>query len=101
MYRYTRLLQVPWSLISTVICYTGLLYFIKQISYFKFVNDSAIQQTYSNKETKIACVLVCQLAVAERGPFKELLPTLPCDEELQACWADGKIHAQPHTGNVG
>jgi hypothetical protein len=26
---------------------------------------------------------------------------LPCDQDLQACLAEGKLHAQAHTGRVG
>jgi len=45
-------------------------------------------------------VLVCQPVAVDRGPFRVLPHKLPCDKELQACWANGKLLAQPHTGRV-
>jgi len=43
---------------------------------------------------------VCQPLVADRGPFRDLPRKLPCDQDVQACWAEGKLHAQTHTGIV-
>jgi len=43
-------------------------------------------------------VLVCQPVGVDRGPYRGLPRKLPCDKDPHACWADGKLHAQPHTG---
>ena len=94
------LLQVPWLFISTVLFYTWLLYYTKQKSYFNFASDCAIEQMKLKKEHWIACVLVCQPVVVDRGPLRDLPPKLPCDKDLQACWTHGKLHAQLHTGRV-
>jgi len=45
-------------------------------------------------------VLVCQPVVADRETFRDLPRKLPCDKDLHACWADGKLHALHHTGRV-
>ena len=52
------------------------------------------------EERWIAWVKVCQPVVADCGTLRDLPRKLPCDKDLQACWADGKLHAQPHTGRV-
>jgi hypothetical protein len=52
------------------------------------------------KATWITCVLVRQPVVTEREPFKDLSYKLPRDQDIQACWAEGKLHAQAHTGSV-
>jgi len=45
-------------------------------------------------------VLVCQPLEVNRGPFRDLPHKLPCEKDLLACRADGKLHTQPHTGRV-
>jgi len=42
-------------------------------------------------------VLVSQPVVVDRGPVRDLPRKLPRAKDLQACWADRKLHAQPHT----
>jgi len=48
----------------------------------------------------MACVLLCQPVVVDRGPFRELPRNLLCDQDLQSCLAEGKLHAQVHMGRV-
>jgi hypothetical protein len=69
---------------------------LNEKSYFKFVNDSAVQQINLKKKPAL-CVLVCLPVVAKSGPFRDLPHELPCDQDLQACWAEGKLHPQAHT----
>ena len=97
---YVCLLQVPWSLISTLIFSILLVGYIKRKSYFSFVNDSAIEQINLKKEPWTACALVCQPVVVDRGPFRDLPRKLHCHQEREACWAEGKLHTQPHAERV-
>ena len=46
-------------------------------------------------------MLVCQQVVVDPVPFRDLPRKLPSDKDLQACWADGKLHVQTHTGDYG
>jgi hypothetical protein len=80
----------------TLDCYTR----TKQKSYFSCVKDSALLQINLKKETWIACVLLCQPVVVDPGTFRDLPRKLHYDRDLQTCWAEGKLHAQVHTGRV-
>jgi len=45
-------------------------------------------------------VCVCQPVVVDSRLSEDLPRKLPRDRNLQTCWADGKLHAQPRTGRV-
>jgi hypothetical protein len=59
-----------------------------------------VQINKFKQETWIACVLVCLPVVVDRGFLGDLARKLPCDKGLQACWAHGKLQAQPDTVRV-
>jgi hypothetical protein len=66
----------------------------KEKLYLKYVNDTAIQQINLKKETWTVCVLVCQPVIDERGTFWPIPHKLHRDQDLPACWAEGKLHVQ-------
>ena len=37
---------------------------------------------------------MCQPAIVDWGPCRDLPLKLPCDQDLQACWSEGKLYAQ-------
>jgi hypothetical protein len=87
-------LQVPWLLISTVIFTLDYHTILNETSYFKFVNNSAGQQINLKKENWIACVVVCQPVVAERGPFRDLPRILySVIKTFKLTQQNGKLHA--------
>jgi hypothetical protein len=91
-YKVDCLLQVPWSLLKTAIFLIWLLEYTNQNH--TSILQKALQLTNKIKKA-LRCVLVCQPAAVDRGTFRELPRKLPCDKDLQACWAEEKLHAQP------
>jgi len=77
---------------SYILHLTIILYYIKIILQF-----CKWQRIWTNKfkEINLNCVWISVSASRSQSWAFQTPPTLPCDQDLQACWAEGKLHTYP------